>query len=165
MADRLLFMQARLEAQAWLGPQASQVGLRVHCHLSLCPPRYNTSCGLVSYVTRPTHVLLATTFQLMVSRECRSTGYDGRHWTRRPHRCVILKLRASLFRTKFWHLLDRLVRPPRGMLCHLAYSASVRHVCHHTQSQTSSLAGSTGLTGVTGLTGAFQLCQNIFTQQ
>ena len=158
-------MQARLEAQAWLGPQASQVGLRVHCHLSLCPPRYNTSCGLVSYVTRPTHVLLATTFQLIVSRECRSTGYDGRHWTRRPHRCVILKLRASLFRTKFWHLLDRLVRPPRGMLCHLAYSASVRHVCHHTQSQTSSLAGSTGLTGVTGLTGAFQLCQNIFTQQ
>ena len=77
MADWLSFKQVRLEAQAWLGPQASQVGLRVHCHLSLYPPTYNTSCGLVSDVTRPTHVLLAITLQLIISLERRFTGNNG----------------------------------------------------------------------------------------
>ena len=34
-AEFLPLMQVRLEAQALLAPQASQVSLRVHCHLSI----------------------------------------------------------------------------------------------------------------------------------
>ena len=37
-AEFLLLVQVRLEAQAWLGLRASQVSLRVHCHLSVDPP-------------------------------------------------------------------------------------------------------------------------------
>ena len=101
MADCFMPVQARREAQALRGPQASQVGLRIHFHLSMHPSRAALPAGFSSCVTAVCYIWYVSAgatpqLAMMVSLECRFTRNHWRHWIHRPHRCVINKVHAIL---------------------------------------------------------------------